>query len=353
VLDFSVAKVPIARTTPAVDQAKTDLIVGTPTYMSPEQALGRPANELSDQYSIGGLLYRCLTGWPPQGVLTPPRELRPEMPAGLQPVVMRALETEPEKRFGTVHDLGHALVTFGSVDARERWLPYYEAPPRVIDPTTTGSLASSSPWSDGTGAPWSSSITIEVRPTVARKAPTTAAGAPSPARSEIELATITESPSTISARLGEAGLPSPVGRGSEGVESKLEAEPDRLGVEIDDLPSQTMKIRGRGRFGAALAVVAVVVVVVTFVNARSTKRQARRAPVVVAPSWIHDVTPRQPAAPVGLDARLARQQAPAAPAPPPTPGTLAAPRPRKRHHHAARVWGETIEYGAGGAPILP
>ena len=140
VLDFSVAKVPIARSTPTVDQAKTDLIVGTPTYMSPEQALGRPANELSDQYSIGGLLYRCLTGRPPQGVLPRPRELRPEIPERLEAVILRALENQPDKRFATVHDLGHGLLPFASSSGRGRWRPYYLTPPLPVDPTTTGTL---------------------------------------------------------------------------------------------------------------------------------------------------------------------------------------------------------------------
>ena len=140
VLDFSVAKVPIARSAASVDQAKTDLIVGTPTYMSPEQALGRPANERSDQYSIGGLLYRCLTGRPPQGVLPKPHELRPEIPERLEAVILRALEAQPEQRFATVYDLGHGLLPFASASGRGRWRPYYRTPPQPVDPTTTGTL---------------------------------------------------------------------------------------------------------------------------------------------------------------------------------------------------------------------
>ena len=79
VLDFSVAKIPVGREHDDKEQARTDLIVGTPTYMSPEQAAGRPANELSDQYSIAALLYRCLTGRPPQGVLARLCDERPEI----------------------------------------------------------------------------------------------------------------------------------------------------------------------------------------------------------------------------------------------------------------------------------
>ena len=140
VLDFSVAKVPLARPVADADQAKTDLIVGTPSYMSPEQALGRPANELSDQYAIGALLYRCLTGRPPQGVPPRPREVRADVPERLEEIVLRALDPTPAKRFRTVHELGHALVAFASAGGRGRWKPYYRTPPRPIDPATTGPL---------------------------------------------------------------------------------------------------------------------------------------------------------------------------------------------------------------------
>jgi eukaryotic-like serine/threonine-protein kinase len=140
VLDFSVAKVPIARSPEEADQAKTDLIVGTPSYMSPEQAVGKPANELSDQYAIGALLYRCLTGRPPQGVLPRPREVRSEIPDGLEEAILRALEPAPETRFPTVHDLGQALLAFGSAAGRGRWKSYYGTAPRPIDPTVTGPL---------------------------------------------------------------------------------------------------------------------------------------------------------------------------------------------------------------------
>ena len=132
VLDFSVAKIPIGHDEDEKDRTRTDLIVGTPSYMSPEQALGKPANELSDQYSVGALLYRCLTGRPPQGVLPRPREDRPEIPEGLEQAVLRAMDARPEVRFPTVYDFGRALEPFASPMGRGRWKPYYTTPPVAV-----------------------------------------------------------------------------------------------------------------------------------------------------------------------------------------------------------------------------
>jgi len=108
VLDFSVAKV-LGPENDRADNTRTDLIVGTPSYMSPEQALGQPANELSDQYSIGALLYRSLTGCPPRGIVPRPRALRPEIPVDLEGTILRAIDSTPANRFRTVHELGQHL----------------------------------------------------------------------------------------------------------------------------------------------------------------------------------------------------------------------------------------------------
>jgi len=127
VLDFSVAKVPVSR-----DQTRTDLIVGTPNYMSPEQALGRPADELSDQYSIGALVYRCLVGKPPQGLLARPREIRPEISEEFEAVLLRAMDPIPANRYPTVHHLGHHLLAFASPTGRLRWNSYYDTAPFAV-----------------------------------------------------------------------------------------------------------------------------------------------------------------------------------------------------------------------------
>ena len=75
---------------------RPDVAIGTPVYMSPEQAAGKPADALTDVYAVGGLLYEMLTGCPPCAgtdaidVLhkkanedpVPIGSLRPHLPAG-------------------------------------------------------------------------------------------------------------------------------------------------------------------------------------------------------------------------------------------------------------------------------
>jgi len=85
--------------------------IGTPTYMSPEQARGRPLDEKSDVYSLGVVLYEALVGEAPfQGDFeqvtqkqiferpVPPIQKNPRVPPALNDLVMRMLEKEPEKR---------------------------------------------------------------------------------------------------------------------------------------------------------------------------------------------------------------------------------------------------------------
>jgi serine/threonine protein kinase/tetratricopeptide (TPR) repeat protein len=65
ILDFGVAKLIGKNGNPDVKQTPTGNIVGSPLYMSPEQARGAPITAQSDLYSLGALMYRCLTGYPP------------------------------------------------------------------------------------------------------------------------------------------------------------------------------------------------------------------------------------------------------------------------------------------------
>src|SRR5262249_36296571 len=95
--------------------------IGTPAYMSPEQAAGRLdlLDHRADIYGLGAILYEILTGRPPfvgrdvQEVLqkvryeqpVPPRRLCPEVPEPLQAVCVRALAKDLTQRYGSAGEL--------------------------------------------------------------------------------------------------------------------------------------------------------------------------------------------------------------------------------------------------------
>ncbi len=100
----------------------TGMVLGTPLYMSPEQARGEDdLDHRVDVYALGVILYECLTGEVPfhannylgiiSQVLTrdapPPSRLRPELgiPPAVETVVMRAMEKDRQKRYQTMADL--------------------------------------------------------------------------------------------------------------------------------------------------------------------------------------------------------------------------------------------------------
>jgi serine/threonine-protein kinase len=139
VLDFSVAKVPVSR-----DQTKTDFVIGTEDFMAPEQRDGKPATEFSDQYSIGALLYKSLTGNAPRGFFATPRDARPDIPADLDAALLTAMNPKPELRFPNVHDLGRRLLPFATPTARAKWRHYYMTPPVPVRAVVTGPIPSAS-----------------------------------------------------------------------------------------------------------------------------------------------------------------------------------------------------------------
>ncbi|MGB7491608.1 MAG: serine/threonine-protein kinase, partial [Thermoanaerobaculia bacterium] len=100
-------------------------ILGTPAYMAPEQAEGKPVDGRADIFAIGAVLYEMLTGSRPfvgesrasvqAAILTadpsPPRKLRHEIPKDLDAIVLRCLAKDPPARFDTAEDLLSALQT--------------------------------------------------------------------------------------------------------------------------------------------------------------------------------------------------------------------------------------------------
>jgi serine/threonine protein kinase len=122
VLDFGVAKV-LGRSTGLTAHGA---ILGTPAYMAPEQAGDDPekVGPHSDVYSLGAILYRLLTGRPTytsqSPLLTllqviapempaPVRQLRPEVPEGLEQVVMKCLAKSPAQRYPSAKAVALAL----------------------------------------------------------------------------------------------------------------------------------------------------------------------------------------------------------------------------------------------------
>ncbi len=117
-LDFGIAKL-VTEAAGAVDVLETQAgtVFGTPRYMSPEQAQGRPLDARSDLYSLGVLLYQMLVGRPPfvdddavvvmarhiKSLPVPPLEAAPDhgIPAPLGALVMRALAKDPDDRPAT------------------------------------------------------------------------------------------------------------------------------------------------------------------------------------------------------------------------------------------------------------
>jgi len=108
---------------------ETGVTVGTPTYMSPEQAAGDEAlTGASDQYALAAVLYEALSGQPPftgpnaRAILarklttSPPplRSHRPEVPPAVEQVLLRALARQPADRYASLHAFARALGDTGA-----------------------------------------------------------------------------------------------------------------------------------------------------------------------------------------------------------------------------------------------
>ena len=145
-------------------------VPGTPEYLSPEQAKGKPSDKHSDVYALGVILYELLTGQTPfQGnkvavtmkhISEPPpspRQLGVQLPAGVEAVLMRALAKDPGERFPSPLALSRALRS-----AVERVASKDEATPaKGQSPTYADSITGWSPAPASGAAPKTGNETFE------------------------------------------------------------------------------------------------------------------------------------------------------------------------------------------------
>ena len=137
VMDFGLAKE--NRADPSMAKlTATGIILGTPEFMSPEQIRGRPIDARSDVYALAIVAFEMFTGKLPfagrsaqemmiarlRGKPATVRQYRPEFPAALEAVLMRAMAVEPDQRYGTALEFGKALVeAAGDADVTRRLAP--------------------------------------------------------------------------------------------------------------------------------------------------------------------------------------------------------------------------------------
>jgi serine/threonine protein kinase len=150
VLDFGVAKPVSFRVSELTGPGK---LVGTPRYFAPEQLKGADADKLSDQYAVGLLLHAALTGKPPffgkegkdlieaiLGARYPrPKEVRGDVPAQLEAVILKALSTDRGQRYPSVRDLGRALVLCLPAEDGVLWSESFAPQPERSDARTVAS----------------------------------------------------------------------------------------------------------------------------------------------------------------------------------------------------------------------
>ena len=137
ILDFGIAKVSGAEGNQSL--TRTGTIFGTPHYMSPEQALGKPLDHRADIYSVGVIMYELFTGRVPfeaesfMGILTkhittpptPPRQAAPErdIPPEIEAVILRAMSKEADERYQSMADLATDLVAIAESRVPEVLMP--------------------------------------------------------------------------------------------------------------------------------------------------------------------------------------------------------------------------------------
>ncbi len=157
--DARLADFGLARLAEAHSSLTGSSVLGTPAYISPEQAKSAEVGSWTDQYSLGVMLYEIHTGRVPfladsavniilqhiEALPPLPREFNPHIPEPVERIILTALEKDPEDRFGSVghmksayeralageslEDLDITLTSIRNRIARRRWFPSLSIPP--------------------------------------------------------------------------------------------------------------------------------------------------------------------------------------------------------------------------------
>ncbi|HVV83239.1 MAG TPA: serine/threonine-protein kinase, partial [Kofleriaceae bacterium] len=175
ILDFGIAKLSgPARQGPQMTRA--DAVLGTPTYMSPEQCRGAgEVDHRSDLYSLGCIFYELVSGRPPftstaPGVLlanhlmeTPesPRSLVPNLSPACEAIILRLLAKRPEERYANAEALGQALD------------PILAGPAAWVPPAIPGGAFEQAPTTVSRPPPWVTPPPMPSTPAVVPASPTT------------------------------------------------------------------------------------------------------------------------------------------------------------------------------------
>jgi serine/threonine-protein kinase len=145
VLDFGIAKT--ENEPGAVNPTGTGAMLGTPGYMAPEQiGNARKADARADQFSIGAILYECVTGRQVflgrnplthafMGTFDPPRKHASKLPEEMERLIVRLLSPDPKDRFPSVAALGRELIRFARPPTQTLYRDHFN-PARVW--ATTG-----------------------------------------------------------------------------------------------------------------------------------------------------------------------------------------------------------------------
>lgn len=127
VVDFGLASMehPESRLT------RTGILLGTPTYMAPEQVRARTIDARTDIYSLGVIMYELFTGKPPyiaddpmavlfqhvEGNPKPPRTIKADIPPAVEAIILKAMWVDPVQRFQTMDELRRSIYALSRQEA--------------------------------------------------------------------------------------------------------------------------------------------------------------------------------------------------------------------------------------------